>query len=169
MYRSHGGSVRAFVHRRVPREAADDLVADVFVAAWRRVDEAPADALPWLLAIARGLIANRRRGETRRRALRKRLVARGEGAQMQEGPEQRVSEGDAFGRAFGSLGERDREVIRLIAWDGLGRPQAAEVLGVSEPLFSVQLHRARRRLKRALEEQETRDGRTNPSSVEAAR
>ena len=60
MYRAHAGAVRSFVHRRVSAGVADDVVADVFVIAWRRLQEAPGDELPWLLAIARGVLANRR-------------------------------------------------------------------------------------------------------------
>jgi RNA polymerase sigma-70 factor (ECF subfamily) len=53
--------------------------------------------------------------------------------------------------AFASLGERDREVLRLVAWDGLVAAEAADVLGVTRLAFAVRLHRARRRLQRALE------------------
>ena len=47
--------------------------------------------------------------------------------------------------AFAHLRENDREVLRLIAWDGLSSDVAAEVLGVSRIAFAVRLHRARRR------------------------
>ncbi len=53
--------------------------------------------------------------------------------------------------AFAALRERDREVLRLVAWDGLDAAEAAEVLGVTRLAFTVRLHRARRRLERALE------------------
>jgi len=75
LYRAHCGTVRSFVHRRVPSGAADDVVADVFVIAWRRLDKARGDVLAWLLAIARGVLANRRPGEARQLALRDRLAA----------------------------------------------------------------------------------------------
>src|SRR5690348_13730501 len=75
LYRAHCGSVRSFVHRRVRPAGADDVVADVFVLAWRALDKAPGDELPWLLGIARGVLANRRRGEARQQALHDRLAA----------------------------------------------------------------------------------------------
>ena len=53
--------------------------------------------------------------------------------------------------AFATLGERDREVLRLVAWDGLSPAEAADVLDVTRFAFAVRLHRARRRLERALE------------------
>ncbi len=144
--------VRSFVHRRVPPAAADDVVADVFVIAWRRLDKVPGDELPWLLAIARGVLANRRRGEARQLALRDRLEA-----STVAGVEQELE--GAHGqselmRALGSLGRLDQEVLLLVAWDGLDRTQAARALGVTPGLFSVRLHRARRRLERALAAQE---------------
>jgi RNA polymerase sigma-70 factor (ECF subfamily) len=47
-------------------------------------------------------------------------------------------------------------VLLLVAWDGLDRTQAASVLGITTGLFSVRLHRARRRFKRALAAQQDR-------------
>jgi len=41
-------------------------------------------------------------------------------------------------------------VLRLVTWDGLSSAEAAEVLGVTRVAFAVRLHRARRRLERAL-------------------
>jgi RNA polymerase sigma-70 factor (ECF subfamily) len=151
MYRAHCGAVRAFVHRRVPPEAADDVVSDVFVAAWRRLEQAPQDELPWLLGIARGVMANRRRAEARQNALHERLAATAV-IEVEPGPERRVGESGLV-RALASLSDRDQEVLRLVAWDGLDRARAARVLGISTSLFSLQLHRARRRLARALEAQ----------------
>ena len=54
---------------------ADDLVAEMFLTVWRRFDELPADPLPWVLRIARGVLANRRRGNERRAALTARLIS----------------------------------------------------------------------------------------------
>ncbi len=75
MYRAHSGAVRSFVHRRARPAVADDVVAEVFVLAWRRLDQAPGDELAWLLGIARGVLANRRRGDARQQALHDRLAA----------------------------------------------------------------------------------------------
>lgn len=49
-------------------------------------------------------------------------------------------------RALGCLSRLDQEVLLLVAWDGFDRVQAARVLGITPGLFSVRLHRARRRL-----------------------
>ena len=97
LYRAHCGAVRSFVHRRVRSAAADDVLAEVFVLAWRRLDEAPGDELPWLLGIARGVLANRRRGQARQQALRDRLAASAV-AGPQDAPEDGGLDADALRR-----------------------------------------------------------------------
>ena len=41
----------------------------MFLTAWRRFDRVPDDALPWLLGVARRVLANARRSAARRPAL----------------------------------------------------------------------------------------------------
>lgn len=64
-------------------------------------------------------------------------------------PESRVVDHTVLG-ALATLGERDRELLLLIAWDGLSQAEAAEVLGIRRPAVATRLHRARRRLADAL-------------------
>jgi RNA polymerase sigma factor (sigma-70 family) len=73
--------------------------------------------------------------------------------------------------ALALLSERDQEVLVLVAWDGLDRAQAAEVLGISAGAFAVRLHRARRRLikQRALIEGHQRDSNKQSAAMEASR
>jgi RNA polymerase sigma-70 factor (ECF subfamily) len=150
LYRACGGRVRAFVHRRISGDDADDVVSEVFATAWRRLDEAPEDPLIWLFAIARGHIANRRRADRRRHALQTRLASTAATAIDPE-LEPRATDAEAVLRALASLSEGDQEVLRLLAWEGLDRSRAAQVLGMSPGRFSVRLHRARRRLAHALQ------------------
>jgi len=75
LYRAHCARVAAFVHRRMPAATGDDVVAEVFLIAWRRLEEIPEDELAWLLRITRGVLSNRRREEGRSSALRERLSA----------------------------------------------------------------------------------------------
>ena len=146
LYRQHAGAVLAYARRRTTPAAADDVVADVFLIAWRRVDDVPAEPLPWLLGVARRVLANQRRGEYRGAALRDRIRGQqvsGVGAAVgDDGPSAAV-------RALWSLGASDQELLMLIAWDRLTRAQAAEALGVSVGTLAVRLHRARRRLAKA--------------------
>jgi RNA polymerase sigma-70 factor (ECF subfamily) len=149
MYSEQGPALRTFVHRRIDAAVADDVVADVFLVAWRRYDEAPSDVLPWLLGIARGVLANQRRGQARRFALYERLAGIAPSEFRDPGPE-RSGEVSPVLQACASLDPRDQEILLLVAWDGLDRGQAARVLGISTAQFAVRLHRARRRLQRAL-------------------
>lgn len=169
IYRAHCGAVRAFVHRRLPADSADDVVSEVFVSAWRRRGDRPDDVRLWLFGIARGLIANRRRSETRLQALRSRL-AENVDLSHDPGPEETATETGTVVRAFDSLSARDQEVLSLVAWEGLRPSEIAEVLGIAPSLVSLRLHRARRRLANAFAERERcAHNPVAPSSVEAMR
>ena len=148
LYRAHRDPLAAFVYRRAPPASADDVVAEVFLTAWRRLPEIPEDELAWLLRIARGVLANRRRGDTRRRVLRGRLAAEAVSAERSR-QDSSESESPVL-RALARLSEHDQEVLLLVAWDGLDRARAARVLGISPGAFAVRLHRARRKFEAAL-------------------
>jgi len=145
LFAAHAPAVQAYARRRADPATADDVVSDVFVVAWRRLDQVPADELPWLLACARHVLADARRSEGRRLALVQRLTTNA--PRVEGAPE--LNDG-ALGEALASLSGRDREVLLLLAWDGLSAEQAAEVLGCSQRTFSMRLHRARKRLAAAL-------------------
>ena len=73
---THGAAVRAYAARRCPADAVDDVVADTFATAWRRIGDVPAGSeLPWLYGVARRILANARRADARRGALTDRLEA----------------------------------------------------------------------------------------------
>jgi RNA polymerase sigma-70 factor (ECF subfamily) len=139
--------VRAYALRRVASQAADDVVADVFVVAWRRLDAVPSEPLPWLLGVARRVLANRRRGERRAAALRLRLAAGEPQTPVASGP---PASDPRVAAALADLSPRDRELLMLIAWEGLSVSEAAQVLGLRPGTVAVRLHRARRRLALAL-------------------
>jgi RNA polymerase sigma-70 factor (ECF subfamily) len=149
LYAAHAPSVRAYAMRRGASADADDVVAEVFLIAWRRLGEVPADARCWLLAVARRVQSNAYRGLARQQALRARLEhERPLDAAPASAGERHLL--DALLR----LEESDREALLLIAWEGLSHRQAARVLGVREGTFGVRLHRAKRRLVRALTDAE---------------
>ncbi len=140
-----------FAALRIDPERAKDVAAETFLVAWRRLDDVPAEPRPWLFGVARRVIAGQFRSESRREALALRLrTARGGGAEPADlsGP---VAARDEVLTAFATLGERDREVLRLVTWDGLDAEEAAEALGITKLAFAVRLHRARRRLREQLE------------------
>ena len=86
----------------------------------------------------------------RARAARER--SRGSAAAPARDPAERFAERDIALRAFSALGERDREALRLVAWEGLALAGAARAAGVSRAAFAMRLHRARRRLAAHLRE-----------------
>lgn len=144
--------VASFVARRVERDVVDDLVAEVFAVAWRRRDEVPDDALPWLYRTARNVVGNRYRSKTRLEALKTKMQAIPR--ESPEDPAQVASQREAVLEAFGDLADDDRELLLLVAWEGLTMSEIAEVLDVSPGAASVRLHRARQRLEQALRSDE---------------
>ncbi|RSN11615.1 RNA polymerase subunit sigma-24 [Nonomuraea sp. WAC 01424] len=145
------GQITAYAARRCdsPQDAAD-VVAETFTVAWRRVDELPEgeEATLWLYGVARKVLANHFRGDNRRRVRTAELDA--ELADLYgHSPDTQV-ELDAIGRAFRGLPDDDRELLSLVAWEGLEREEIARALGLSRNAVRIRLHRARKRLSRAL-------------------
>ena len=144
-------AVYAYVLRRAARDEADDAVAEVFLVAWRRIDDVPPDAKPWLLGVARRVLANQRRASARRASLNARTRAEAASAAVERPEVVPVL------RALGAVSARDREILTLVAWDGLSLEEAATVLGCSRGAAKVRFHRAKRRLGRILAELEQED------------
>ncbi len=146
LFLTHAPAVLSYARRRSDAAVADDVVSEVFLAAWRRLDDVPEDPLPWLLACARRILANQRRVGRRQRSLQDRLASEAS----------RLTQGDAPGpdprllAALDSLQASDRELLLLTAWEDLSIDRAASVLGCSRGTCAVRLHRARRRLAAAL-------------------
>ncbi|MFI2362770.1 RNA polymerase sigma factor [Promicromonospora sp. NPDC019610] len=144
LFESTHRALLAYAVRRVAEPAdAADVVAETFLVAWRRIDDVPggADARPWMFGVARRVLANARRGDRRRLALADRLRAHlADVVDAPSGP------GTDVERALARLSGDDQELLRLVAWEGLGREEIAVVLGISRTAVRVRLHRARRRL-----------------------
>ncbi len=145
--------LQRYLLRRCPAADVDDVVADVLLVVWRRIDDVPADlALPWSYGVARRCLANHNR--TGARALR--LVHRLAGERELELP---ALVGDpTLGRALATLPANDREVIRLWAWEGLAPREIAAVLGTTPNAASIRLHRARSKIAAALGKESGRAG-----------
>jgi RNA polymerase sigma factor (sigma-70 family) len=151
VYRELYAPICGYALRRVrqPEDAAE-IVAETFATLWRRFDRCPrgAELRPWLFGVARRVAANQRRGERRRTALSDRLVASFDRDAFDRlGP---VAETSELARAFASLSESDRELLSLVAWEGLTRAELAVALGTSRAVVRLRLHRARKRLSDAL-------------------
>jgi RNA polymerase sigma-70 factor (ECF subfamily) len=158
------GPVRRYVdHRGVTGGRADDIVAETFVVAWRRFDQVPADRpLPWLLTVARNLWLNQRRGDRRYEAVLQRLPRPLPVPPPGEPPDDELA---AVRAALLALDPADREVLGLVAWDGLSAVEVGEVLGLTPGAVRVRLHRARHRLRAELVKRRAPGGHDGMRSV----
>jgi RNA polymerase sigma factor (sigma-70 family) len=139
----------AFFARRVfPVEDAADCVAETMVVLWRRHDDLPvgSDARrAWAFGVARGVFANYRRSGSRRLALADQLrsaLPRAASDQSESSPELKS--------ALANLKEADRELVLLVAWEGLTLETAAQLLGIKAPAARARYSRARSKLREAL-------------------
>jgi RNA polymerase sigma factor (sigma-70 family) len=154
----HGPHIHRYVARRLGHDAADDLLSEAFVAAFRRRRSYArdcVDARPWLYGIAANLIRQHRREEVRR--LRLQASARAE--RDQPGPadaaDDRVSAQASrkpLLAALAGLAHRDREVLLLVAWEDLSYPEVAQALNIPIGTVRSRLHRARRQMRADLPE-----------------
>jgi RNA polymerase sigma-70 factor (ECF subfamily) len=129
-------------HRGLTGQDAEDLVAQTLEVAWRRIEDVPAEPLPWLYAVAQNLWRNQARKDRRRRDLLARF--RPPPAAGCEDPGS--LEPGVLRAALASLSDGDQEVLRLVAWDGLTPAEVAVVLGCTPVAARSRLHRARSRL-----------------------
>jgi len=145
LFESHQAAVRRYAHHRaIQGTDADDIVAETFTVAWRKLEDVPADdPVPWLLAVAANVRRNQARSARRYQTALGRLPRAGAAPPPDE-PD--GGERAALRRALASLPPDDREILRLVAWDGLTPQQAAVVLGCPGGTARARLHRARRRL-----------------------
>lgn len=140
-----------FVRRRVHPTHAEDIVGDVMLVAWRRLDDVPAelsDARAWLFGVARKTLQNARRREDRHEAIAVRLTEeRHSPVATGQDPDLIACRVDVAA-AWPLLSATDQEAIALSVLDGLSAPEAAAVLGISASAFRLRLSRARRTLRR---------------------
>ena len=146
LFDAHFEAVLAYARRRTAELSdAEDLAAETFVVAWRRLDRVPAppeERLPWLYGVTRRLLANQRRSATRRVRLFDRLRS-----SLAVSPPSVTVTVEA---ALASLPERDQEILRLVAWESLTHAEVGVVIGISPNAVGIRLHRARERLRKAM-------------------
>jgi RNA polymerase sigma-70 factor (ECF subfamily) len=175
LYASHFDALLVYALRRVSRpEDAGDVVADTFLVAWRRRSTVPAgdDARLWLYGVARHVLANQRRGDRRRdrlgEALRERLAASTH-LWTEPDPSAAVTGTLVVRDALARLGDLDREVLTLTAWEELEPRHIAEVLGISAQAVRTRLSRARSRLRDLLGDEVELAGQGAESAVSRTR
>ena len=152
LFGAHSAAVLAYAARRTANEAdAEDVVAETFVVAWRRLADAPAEPRAWLYGIARRVLANQRRAAERRTSLVRRLASFAARAAPTSPSEVPAIE------ALAMLRPDDQELLKLVAWEELTHAEIAEVLGISLNAVAIRLHRARQRFAATLATRHTED------------
>ncbi|MFC7500949.1 RNA polymerase sigma factor [Nocardioides sp. GCM10030258] len=160
-----------FVRRRVHATHAEDVVGDVMLVAWRRLDDVPVElpaARAWLFGVARKTLQNTRRREGRQDAVAAHLASLPRGVVDAGLPPDLVAERLDIAAVWPRLNAVHQEALALAALDGLSGPEAAVVLGISPTAFRLRLSRARRSLNGLIADSSPTDGRT-PSSVASER
>lgn len=148
------GEVLRFAQRRVHPSHAEDVAADAFLVAWRRLEEAPSrtdDLRAWLFGIARNCLLNTRRGLGRQDALAVRIAEVTSPHEMEVAEEESTAQRLDLAAAWGRLSPGEQETLALTVFDQLTSSQAAMVLGIGAATYRLRLMRARRALRRHLE------------------
>jgi RNA polymerase sigma-70 factor, ECF subfamily len=153
LFATHSRPLLAYALRRVERsEDAADVVAETMLVAWRRLDDVPGgdQTRPWLFGVARRVLSNHHRSMRRGARLGERLRESLADAAIIDHAEAVGTRATVFA-ALHRLGDEDREILCLTAWEGLGPVEIAAALSIPPETVRTRLHRARGRLRRELE------------------
>lgn len=150
VFEAHGDAIARYCLRRLSPPDAQDAAAEVFLVAWRRIEEMPVgdDALLWLYGVARNVVRNSHRARGRAERLSGRL--RREPLYADPGPEMQIvrrEEEQELVAAMQRLSNDDQEVLRLRAYERLTIPQISQVVGCSEEAAKKRVKRALKRLR----------------------
>jgi RNA polymerase sigma-70 factor, ECF subfamily len=152
VYLAYYPKIVAYARRRLAPEEADDLVADTFLVAWRRLEEIPDGdmTLPWLYGVARRTLSQSARSKRRRERLHTRISSWRSVEEEDTREIDSVEDRQLVRVALSSLRPEDQEVLRLAEWEQLRHAEIAVVLGCSSNAVAIRLHRAHRRFAQAL-------------------
>ena len=143
LFEQHCDDVRRYVARRHRGHDVEDLVAEVFTTAWQKIAEIPQNfELPWLYRTAWFTLAN-----AHRKAMD--FPTDIDISGVQEDIADEVIANEQLLYCWNALEPKDREVLRLSAWEGLSGREMAQVLGIGEGGASAALSRARQHLRQA--------------------
>jgi len=152
LYQAYFRPVQAYaVNRLGPVDEVGDVVAEVFMTAWRRLADIPpppGDRF-WLYGTARRVISRRHRSASRLNNLHHRLAA----DQRQKEQSLAWAQDPAHERllaAIAQLKPADREALLLVHWEQLTYAEAAETLGCSVNALGIRVHKAKTRLRQVL-------------------
>ncbi len=162
LVRDHRRAVLTYCARRASRADAWDAASEVFLVAWRRFDDVPAESevRAWLFGVAYRVLSNQRRSARRRRRLFER-VAGAESMTTLLADEPFIAntaDGEVID-ALSRLKAADREVLRMTLWEELSRNEIAQALGISTDAVHKRYSRAKKRVGDQLAEKSVMKGR----------
>jgi RNA polymerase sigma-70 factor (ECF subfamily) len=147
LYDRHALDVYKYISRRHIGNDSQDLTGDVFLIALQKKEAIPAGwELPWLYRTAWNVLANAHRKNDP-------IPTDFDLTEIEPDCADAVITNDQLNRAWEKLPQKDREVLRLAAWEGLTGKQLASTLGISEGGAGAALSRARTNLRKAWEEE----------------
>jgi RNA polymerase sigma-70 factor (ECF subfamily) len=161
LYQRHAQAILLYLARRAGPGVAEDLLSEVFVAALagrKRVVAHHSDsALPWLYGIAANVLR-----QHLRRSKTQRVSPLRDSAMDWDAVDARIdaqAQRDQLRVALGVLSPSERELLLLVAWEGLTPSEAGQTLGISAGAARFRLHRARQRALNALDPERSEDAR----------
>lgn len=172
LYHSTARDLLAFLRRRASDPGtATDILAEVYLVAWQRVDDIPArgEERLWLFRVARNLLLASNRQHRSHQAL-----VLGITQELHRAANNSAEpDGEFTAKLRASLNKlppRQREVLLLTAWEELKPREIAKVTGSTVNLVRVRLHHARKQLRRELRPQAASDetGDTPPDALRTA-
>ena len=158
LLRRHGPALHAYLARRSDRDAADDLLSEIFLRAYaarRQYDPRCGNARPWLYGIARNVLREHLRRAGQADECAGALARLAVGHDPWPDVDARLDAAARLAglrRALAALLPGDREVLLLVTWEGLTPAEAAAVLGIPQGTARSRLHRARTALRLSLAE-----------------
>jgi RNA polymerase sigma-70 factor (ECF subfamily) len=169
IWSAHRLQILAYCLRRAAPAHAEAACNEVFLVAWRRIDEIPLPpkTVPYLYGIAGKVLSNHRRAFHRRSRLDEKLSNLGVAPMtdpvdlvVQSTEDQRVA------AAVRNLTPKDREIVMLYAWEDLSREEIAEITGMTTDAIGQRIHRSYQHLARVLEPTLERRPITSPPTAE---
>ncbi|WP_308201441.1 RNA polymerase sigma factor [Sphaerisporangium perillae] len=151
----HADEMFRYAARRLGAEPAEDVVAEVFLVAFRhrgRYDRTRPDARPWLYGITTNVASQHRRAERRRIDVMARIGADRPGSFDDRSVERVTAQQlqPRLARALSTLSSRERDLLLLVAWTDLSYEDVAEALRIPTGTVRSRLHRVRVKLRRTL-------------------
>ena len=147
---------RYIQRRSINTEEARDTLSEVFLVAWRRLEDIPAgnEARLWLFGVARNLVKTSWRKRKRSGDL---LIRIGSEMSTRVTTDEELDNSDVLKilKALQFLSENDQEILRLLAWENLSHKEISVVVGCSENAVAIRIRRARVRLMKVLQSEKS--------------